>query len=102
MLPATKEVCPRDELGSTIFIQQDNAKTHINPDDPEFIQAATQDGFDIRLMCQPPNSPDFNVLDLGFFSAIQSLHYKEAPKTIDELVNAVVKSFENYCVVIWW
>ncbi|XP_028193314.1 uncharacterized protein LOC114378929 [Glycine soja] len=99
VLPATKEVWPRDELGSTIFIQQDNARTHINPDDPEFVQAATQDGFDIRLMCQPPNSPDFNVLDLGFFSAIQSLHYKEAPKTIDELVNAVVKSFENYCVV---
>ncbi|KAI5386953.1 hypothetical protein KIW84_073192 [Lathyrus oleraceus] len=74
VLPAIKEKWPRDDLGtSTIFIQQDNARTHINHDDQEFIQEATRDGFDIRLMCQPANSPDLNVLDLGFFSAIQSL-----------------------------
>lgn len=42
-------------------------------------------------MCQPPNSPDLNVLDLGFFRAIQSLKYKEASKTIDELVSGVGK-----------
>ena len=55
--------------------------------------------FDIRLMCYFANSPDLNVLDVGFFSAIQSLHYKESPKTTDELVNAVVKSFEAFPVV---
>jgi hypothetical protein len=37
-----------------------------------------------------------NILDLEFFAAIQALQYKEAPKTIDELVGAVVKSFENF------
>ena len=100
VLPAIKEKWPRDDLGtSTIFIQQDNARTHINHDDQEFIQEATRDGFDIRLMCQPANSPDLNVLDLGFFSAIQSLQHKESPKTIDELVCAVVKSFENFSSV---
>ncbi|XP_050920259.1 uncharacterized protein LOC127137895 [Lathyrus oleraceus] len=100
VLPAIKEKWPRDDLGtSTIFIQQDNARTHINYDDQEFIQEATRDGFDIRLMCQPANSPDLNVLDLGFFSAIQSLQHKESPKTIDELVRAVVKSFENFSSV---
>lgn len=31
--------------------------------------------------------------------AIQSLQHKEAPKAIDELVNAVVKSFENFSSV---
>ncbi|XP_058784796.1 uncharacterized protein LOC131659654 [Vicia villosa] len=96
VLPAIKEKWPRDDLGTTIFIQQDNVRTHINHDDQEFIQEATQDGFDIRLMCQPANSPDLNVLDLGFFSAIQSLQHKESPKTIDELVRAVVESFENF------
>lgn len=100
VLPTIKEKWPRDDLGtSTIFIQQDNARTHINHDDQEFIQEATRDGFDIRLMCQPANSPDLNVLDLGFFSAIQSLQHKESPKTIDELVRAVVKSFENFSSV---
>ncbi|KAI5424708.1 hypothetical protein KIW84_030771 [Lathyrus oleraceus] len=80
----------------TKAITTDNARTHINHDDPLFREAATKDGFDIRLMCQPANSPDLNILDLGFFSAIQSLQYKEAPKTIDELISAVVKSFENF------
>lgn len=42
-------------------------------------------------MCQPPYSPDFNVLDLGYFRAIQTLQHKEAPKTVDELVRAVGK-----------
>ena len=31
-----------------------------------------------------------------FFSAIQSLQYKEAPKTIDELITAVEKSFDAF------
>ncbi|KAH7853670.1 hypothetical protein Vadar_005306 [Vaccinium darrowii] len=62
----------------------------------EFLEAANRDGLDIRLSCQPPNSHDMNVLDLGFFRAIQSLQYQEAPRTIDELVNAVQKSFDEF------
>jgi hypothetical protein len=99
VLPAIKEKWPRDELEHPIFIQQDNARTHISHDDDEFLKAASQDGFNIRLISQPANSPDLNVLDLGFFSAIQSLQYKESPKTIDKLVGAVVKSFENFSPV---
>jgi len=96
VLLAIKAKWPREALGSTIFIQLDNARTHISLDDPEFLQEATKYGFDICLMSQPPNSPDLNDLDLGFFSAIQSLQHKESPKTVDELVSAVVKSFENF------
>jgi hypothetical protein len=96
VLPAIRDKWPREDLGSTIYIQQDNARTHVNNNDPAFIEAASKDGFDIRLMCQPANSPDLNILDLGFFAAIQALQYKEAPKTIDELVSAVVKAFENF------
>ena len=51
-----------------IFIQQDNAPSHLKVVDPIFCGAAKQEGFDIRLICQPPNSPDFNILDLGFLS----------------------------------
>ena len=50
---------------------------------------------DVELVCQPPNSPDLNVLDLGFFNAKQSLQYKSSPKNIDELVEAVEKSFQK-------
>lgn len=100
VLPNTMEIWPREDIGRPIFIQQDNARTHISCDDEDFCRAASQNGFDIRLMCQPANSPDLNILDLGFFRAIQSLQHKKAPKSVDELVNAVVKSFEEYSVVL--
>jgi hypothetical protein len=47
------------------------------------VQACTSDGWNIALACQPPNSPDCNVLDLGFFTAIQSLQWREASSNID-------------------
>ena len=37
--------------------------------------------------------PDFNVLDLGFFNAIQSLQHQKCPKTIDELVSDVHEAY---------
>ncbi|XP_059654904.1 uncharacterized protein LOC132301684 [Cornus florida] len=75
--------------------KEDNAKPHVNPLDTKFLEDAAKDGFDIRLSFQPPNSPDLNVLDLGFFRAIQSLQYQQAPKTVDELVDAVEKAFNE-------
>ena len=44
---------------------------------------------------QPPNSPDFNILDLGFFNVIQSLQHQEAPTSIDELVSCVEQAFNK-------
>ncbi|GMJ01565.1 hypothetical protein HRI_003825700 [Hibiscus trionum] len=70
-----------------IFIQQDNAKPHIDIDDEQFLQAASVGDFNFQLFFQPPNSPDLNVLDLGYFRAIQSLQHQESPTNIDELVN---------------
>ncbi|KAG7588840.1 hypothetical protein ISN44_As07g011640 [Arabidopsis suecica] len=86
----------REDRGKTIFIQQDNARTHVECGDQDFQEAASKTGFDIRLMCQPPNSPDLNILDLGFFSAIQSIQHKERPKTVEDLVRVVEESFEKY------
>ncbi|XP_050222470.1 uncharacterized protein LOC126672558 [Mercurialis annua] len=72
-----------------------NAKPHINVNDTEFLEEAGKDGFDIRLSFQPPNSPDLNILDLGFFRAIQALQHQKAPRTIDELVVAVEDAFNE-------
>ncbi|KAJ0493572.1 hypothetical protein HanRHA438_Chr12g0556251 [Helianthus annuus] len=94
VLPAIRDKWPQGHTGP-IFIQQDNAKPHNNIDDEQFIQEASRDGFDIRLRFQPPNSPDLNVLDLGFFHAIQSLQEQEVLGSIDELVHAVQTSFEK-------
>ncbi|KAJ0013448.1 hypothetical protein Pint_20864 [Pistacia integerrima] len=95
LLPAIRDKWPRIDAGSPIFIQQDNAKPHIGLDDEYFQSNATKDGFDIRLIYQPPNSPDMNVLDLGFFNAIQGLQYQQAPNSIDALIEAVQKSYEE-------
>ena len=46
-------------------------------------------------MLQPPNSPDLNVLDLGFFNSIQSLQQRERCTSIDGLVENTKKVFEE-------
>ncbi|KAM0875427.1 hypothetical protein ACQ4PT_036816 [Festuca glaucescens] len=96
LLPAIKQRWPASERGTTIWIQQDNAKTHIPVDDPEFVAAAQADGWDIRLTCQPANSPDLNILDLGFFAALQSIFHKLSPGSVDDIVLKVKQAFDEY------
>ncbi|XP_057793005.1 uncharacterized protein LOC131009608 [Salvia miltiorrhiza] len=79
----------------TIYIQQDNARPHIKDNDPDWRAAATANGFDIKIIHQPPNSPDTNINDLGWFRAIQSLQVQSVATTEHELVQAVEKSFEE-------
>ncbi|XP_026386574.1 uncharacterized protein LOC113281887 [Papaver somniferum] len=94
LLPAIREKWPNYN-GETIYIQRDNAKPHMKVDDEEFLKEAAKEGFDIRLRFQPSQSPDMNVLDLGFFRAIQSLQHREAPTTVGELLSAVDKAFNE-------
>jgi hypothetical protein len=67
-------------VGKSIFIQQDNAPSHLKLDDPDFCEAAKIGGFDIRLICQPPNSSDFNILDLGFFELYKQSNIRRMQK----------------------
>jgi hypothetical protein len=85
VLPAIRAKWPQEDMDKPIYIQQDNAQSHVSLNDKLFCEAAKQDGFDIRLVCQPPNSPDFNILDLGFFNGIQSIQYKTSAKTLKSL-----------------
>lgn len=94
LIPAVKSKMPCVEK-ARIIIQQDNAKPHCAVDDPLLVGALIEGGFRIKFRCQPPNSPDLNVLDLGFFNSIQSLQHKKVPKSIDDLVAAVEDSFEE-------
>ncbi|KAK1629449.1 hypothetical protein QYE76_003764 [Lolium multiflorum] len=78
--------------------KQDNARTHVLPNDPIFLAAVKESGRDIKLLQQPPNSPDLNALDLGFFSSIQSLTVQYAPTTLKELIESVEQAFDGYDV----
>ncbi|KAE8820555.1 hypothetical protein D1007_01298 [Hordeum vulgare] len=96
VLPAIKEKWPESDRWNTIYVQQDNARTHILPDDPVFMQEAARGGWDIKMIYQPPNSPDLNILDLGWFASIQAMFHKKMPKTLAEIVQKVNESLAEY------
>ncbi|XP_057793068.1 uncharacterized protein LOC131009674 [Salvia miltiorrhiza] len=94
IVPAIKAKWPAN-ASKTIYIQQDNVRPHIQDSDPDFRAIASADGFDIHLVHQPPNSPDTNINDLGWFRAIQSLQTELVCTNMDDLVNAVINSFNE-------
>jgi len=96
VLPAIVEKCPIAMLNAGVSIQQDNAPAHIRNDDADFLAAVQATGVDVKIYCQPPNSPDLNVLDLGFFNSLQSIVSKEATKNKELLIEVVKKGFVNY------
>ncbi|ETN15348.1 hypothetical protein PPTG_21928 [Phytophthora nicotianae INRA-310] len=48
---------------STVVVQQDNAGPHVLENDAELETEGKVDGWSIKMRCQPPRSPDLNVLD---------------------------------------
>ena len=72
LLPAIKQKWPMNN--GRIWLQQDGAKSHILDDDEEFKEAVDDIGLNLTVYTQSPNSPDINILDLGFFTAIQSFN----------------------------
>ena len=95
-IPAILEKWPRrDRMSRTIYIQQDSAENHIHEDDEEFNNALMEQDIDAKLYTQTPNSPDVNLLDLGFFRAIQSFN-DASPKNEEELIQSVMEAYNNY------
>jgi hypothetical protein len=44
-------------------------------------------------MCQPPNSPDYNVLDLGLFHSLQRVQQKNWTSNIETLIGHVNSAY---------
>ena len=96
LLPAIVEKWPQtDWVSRKILIQQDGAKSHISADDNEFKEVLIDQNIDMELYTQAANSPDVNLLDLGFFQAIQSFN-DAAPKTEEQLIQSVREAYKNY------
>ena len=96
LLPAIIEKWPQtDRLSRKIYIQQDSAKSHISEDDKEFKGALAEQDINAKLYTQAANSPDVNLLNLGFFWAIQSCN-DAVPKNKEELIHMVSKDYDNY------
>jgi len=98
LIPAIQDQWPDEDEKRTIFIQQDNAKPHLLPNDEVFREVVEKTDLDIRLIQQPPNSPDMNVLDLCLFRSLQSITDTLAPENIRELIEGVQEEFHKYDV----
>ena len=70
-------------------------KNHICEDDGEFNNALMEQDIDTKLYMQTLNSPDDNLLDLGFYRAIQSFN-DASPKNEEELIQLVTEAYDNY------
>ncbi|KAF0767358.1 hypothetical protein AaE_002856, partial [Aphanomyces astaci] len=90
VIPAILERFPPRTLARGVVIQQDNASPHRCVTTEVLAQRGLEK---IRVENQPPNSPDFNVLDLGFFNSIQSLQHQKSTRSIEELIGAVEAAF---------
>ena len=61
------------------------------------MKAATEvDGYEIELKQQPANSPDLNVLDLGFFASIQALQHQNQAYNMATMLKACDDAFNEY------
>ncbi|CAM9204100.1 unnamed protein product [Discosporangium mesarthrocarpum] len=67
VIPAIKARTPGVST-RTIWVQQDGTNPHARNGVIAAIEAAAGENF--KLETQPPNSPDLNILDLGFFHPI--------------------------------
>ncbi|KAH9086159.1 hypothetical protein LEN26_020396 [Aphanomyces euteiches] len=94
VIPAIKEKWP---LGSTrnVVIQQDNARPHVAAFDDDVSAACTDGEWNMIVRNQPPNSPDMNVLDFGFFRAIQSLQEYCHSRCMMEIIDAVNSAWRD-------
>ncbi|KAF0702046.1 hypothetical protein AaE_016160 [Aphanomyces astaci] len=90
VVPAIMAKFPGGLRRGDVFLQQGNAIPH-RCVTTELLQAKGVRG--IVESNQPTNSPDFNVLDFGFFSSIQSLQHQKATRSIEELIGAVESAF---------
>ncbi len=79
-----------------MLLRHDNAPAHVPDDDPDVIAAGNYGRTSVKLIAQPTNSPAFNINDLEFFRAIQSLQDEWCLSSVEELVGAVKKAYLEY------
>ncbi|ETV76455.1 hypothetical protein H257_09474 [Aphanomyces astaci] len=90
VIPAIKACFP--SMNKHVVLQDDNATPHRVITD-ELLASVSTDGWTFVVRSQPPNSPDLNVLDLGFFASIQALQYKFESHSVDDVIRATLAAF---------
>jgi hypothetical protein len=106
IIPAIQEKWPIGEWSDPNFhikIQQDGAGGHCPATDIDCLEGMKllEDNGNftpgkISFHTQPSNSPDLNILDLGFFNALQSAYYGSSPTSEIEIIQCVTQAFNEY------
>ena len=98
LLDAVKAKMPWLE-GKIVMIQHDGAGPHAGKGNEELLRrAGMEGGWNIRFVTQPAQSPDTNIMDLGFFNSLKkriASSYALA-ESVQELMAAVMGAYENY------
>lgn len=95
VFPAIREKFPF-QRHTDVLVQQENARSHVRSNDRSVLWASRRGNQKITMVNQPPNSPDFNVSDLGIFHSIQSTQNSRMSSSLMELVASVHHAFKNY------
>jgi hypothetical protein len=85
--------------GKHVIVQHDGAPPHIGKGNGKALEALRYDGeWDIEFVSQPSQSPDLNILDLGFFNSLKKRIASEyaLAKTTKDLMDAVLQAYEKY------
>lgn len=97
VIPAIKEKWPDRRPNYSIGLQHGNATPHNIDDEFDWIEASMTDmRWSFHLSGQAANSPDQNILDLGFFRALQSLQWQQEPARTDQLIANVMKAWHEF------
>jgi hypothetical protein len=84
-----------------IVLQMDNASAHTGHENKAKIEEyIDEQNLDIRLVYQPPHSPDLNICDLAFFASLQKKTNKIKKNShatgISGIIDSVTEAFEDY------
>jgi hypothetical protein len=81
--------------GQLVKIQQDGARPHTGQNNPQHIATlGSTGGWRFEMVTQPAQSPDLNILDLGFFHRVAAI--KQNANNIDQLIAKVKTAYEQY------
>ncbi|CAM9462181.1 unnamed protein product [Choristocarpus tenellus] len=83
--------------GKHIVVQQDGATPHTGKGNSEILSAAGKtEGWSIRLVVQPSNSSDLNIMDVSFFMSLKYQVKGEWFGFVEEMVKVIKKQYEEY------
>lgn len=85
--------------GDLVKIQHDGARPHTGLDNPaEIARLGSTEGWRFKVVTQPAQSPDLNILNLGLFHSLKSrvAAIKQNAVNIDQLIAKVKLAYQAY------